>query len=182
MVSAIDTNPCNYNIAALHGSAPGRDDLVKTFVQMIWRKYLNVSGNEVHLPFTPDKLISRLDKGPLRELYNSIFHKLHDHRINNDCRYNSTKSTNFVTKIWSNVNDWKLLVAKSFSSSQAILGELPLILNDALVQFSRDVNEHCVYILKTQLHFFRVCLSTLWYKVGHYTDRNIMETTKLLEI
>ena len=96
----------------------------------------------MHLPFTPDKLISRLDKGLLRELCNSIFHKLHDHRISNDCRYNSTKSTNFVTKIWSNVNDWKLLVAKSFSSSQAILGELPLILNDALVQFSRDVNEH----------------------------------------
>lgn len=40
----------------------GHDDLVRTFVQMMRRKYLNVSANEMHLNFTPDELISRLDK------------------------------------------------------------------------------------------------------------------------
>ena len=44
----------------------GHDDLVRTFVQMMRRKYLNVSANEMHLNFTPDELISRLDNSPLR--------------------------------------------------------------------------------------------------------------------
>ena len=33
---------------------------------MMRRKYLNVSANEMHLNFTPDELISRLDNSPLR--------------------------------------------------------------------------------------------------------------------
>ena len=137
LMCAIDINPCNQSVTTL--SELGDDDLVKTFVQMMRRKYLDVSGNEMHLNFTPDELISRLDNGPLRELCNSIFYKLHDHRIKNGCEYDCIKSTNLVTKIRSTVSDWESLVAKNFFSLEVVIGELPLTLNDTILQFSRDV-------------------------------------------
>ena len=39
--------------------------LVKTFVQMTRRKYLNVSGKEMYSLFTPNKLVSQLDNGKI---------------------------------------------------------------------------------------------------------------------
>ena len=65
---------------------------------------------------------------------------------------------------------------------EAFLGELSLILIAIILRLSRDIIADNAYILNIQLYVFWITYLSYNPKVGNYTNRNIMETTSLVDI
>ena len=121
LVHPIDINPCSYSIATLKGRGLRDADLAKAFGRMIRRKLDERKSEDERWPLTPDELLSKLDSGPLPDLYNTIYYSIHDRRKLNEYGYIETSQTE-ATKIWSIASDWESLVTKKRSPKQIILG------------------------------------------------------------
>ena len=74
------------------------------------------------------------------------------------------------------------LLQKQFSPMEAFLGELSLFLIAIILRLSRDIIADNAYILNIQLYVFWSTYLSYNPKVGNYTNRNIMETTNLVDI
>ena len=74
-------------------------------------------------PCTPEELIDRLDRGPLKELYNVIYATIDDNCKVNEYGYAKMHSNQVATKVWSLASDWEVLVVpKNKSGKQIMLG------------------------------------------------------------
>ena len=76
LVHASDVNPCEYAIAALHGSGLRDDDLARSFGRMVRRKLQKSADHQKQWPLTPEELTEMLDRGPLQDLYNVIYYTI----------------------------------------------------------------------------------------------------------
>ena len=65
---------------------------------------------------------------------------------------------------------------------EAFPGELSLILIAIILRLSRDIIADNAYILNIQFYVFWSTYLSYNPKVGNYTNRNIMETTNLVDI
>ena len=110
IVYASDTNPCDYAIATLHGRGLRDEDLVKAFRHMIRRKVRHRHQQKSEWPLSPEELMVVLDKGPIPQLYNAIYHILKDDGKQNKYGYCITSSQLAAEKIWSLASDRESLI------------------------------------------------------------------------
>ena len=115
-------NPCQYSVATLQGSGLRDIDLAKGFAAMIKRKLKCLEQKSDDFPFTEDKLISELEKGPMTDLYNVIYLTVKDNCQLNKHGYATTISKNLATKIWSLAYDWEALVTGQPNAKQVLMG------------------------------------------------------------
>jgi hypothetical protein len=121
-------DPCLYSIATLKGFVLRDIDITKAFAAMIKRKVLNLKeddddnddGDDDQFPFTPEKLLKNIDKGPLPDLYKVISLALKCTYATNNCGYTITKCKNLATKVWSLAND--TLINGDKNAKQKLLG------------------------------------------------------------
>ena len=121
LVHPIDINPCSYSIATIKGRGLRDADLAKAFGCMIRRKLDERKNEAERWPLTPDELLSKLDSGPLPDLYNTIYYSVHDRGKLNEYGYIETSQTE-ARKIWSIASDWESLVTRKRNPKQIILG------------------------------------------------------------
>jgi hypothetical protein len=107
IVNSSEMDPCLYSIATLKGFVLRDIDITKAFAAMIKRKVLNLKeenddnddGDDDQFPFTPEKLLKNIDKGPLPDLCKVISLALKITYATNNCGYTITKSKNLATKV-----------------------------------------------------------------------------------
>ena len=121
LVHPIDINPCSYSIATLHGCGLRDFDLAKSFGKMIRRKIKERDEVENKWPLTPEELLSRIDSGPLQELYNAIYFSIYEKGSINQHGYAITSNNN-ATKLWSIASDWEGLISKQRTPKQIVMG------------------------------------------------------------
>ena len=121
LVHPIDLNPCIYSIATLHGCGLRDTDLTKAFGRMLRRKLLERRKGDVTWPLTPEELLSRIDAGPLSEIYNAIYLLIYESASINQCGYAATSHVK-ATKTWSLASDWEGLITKQRTPKQIVLG------------------------------------------------------------
>ena len=121
IVHANDINPCTYSVATMHGFGLPDLDLTKSFGKLVRRKLEEKKEKEDQWPLTPEELLSRIDEGPLPELYNVIYFSTHEYGKLNSSGYAITSAIQ-ATKIWSIASDWETLVTKKRSPKQIVLG------------------------------------------------------------
>ena len=121
LVHPIDINPCTYSIATLHGCGLRDADITKAFGRMLRRKLNERQKSDVSWPLTPEELLSRIDTGPLPEIYNAIYFSIYESGSINQYGYASTSHIK-ATKIWALASDWEGLITKQRKPKQIILG------------------------------------------------------------
>ena len=65
---------------------------------------------------TPEELLSRIDTGPLPEIYNATYFSIYQSASTN--QYKTTTSHIKATKIWSLAGDWERLITKQHKPKQ----------------------------------------------------------------
>ena len=121
VVYPCDVNPCAYSVATLQGMGLRDTDIVKAFGRMIRRKIEEKKKDVDKWPLTPEELLSRMDEGPLPELYNAIYFCKHEYGTLNDHGYAIT-SANKANKIWSAASDLETFITGVRSTKQIVLG------------------------------------------------------------
>ena len=119
VVHPIDINPCTYSVATLRGCGLRDGELTKAFGRMIRRKFEERKTSEDTWPLT--ELLSKLDSGPLPELYNAIYFSIYERRKINQYGYAETSDVK-ASKIWSLASDWESMITKQRTPQQIILG------------------------------------------------------------
>ena len=68
-----------YVLAILKGKGLKDYDIIKSFREMIWRKMKITTEEKQSLewPYSPQEIVEMLGKGPLREIYNTVFDIVH---------------------------------------------------------------------------------------------------------
>ena len=62
--------------------------------------------------YSPQEIVEMLEKGPLTEIYNTIFYTVHRKQVTYKYGYAKTDEYLWSTKIWSMACDWKALSKK----------------------------------------------------------------------
>ena len=73
LVYPIDINPCTYSTATLHSWGLRDIDLTKAFRRMERRKLQEKRKGDITWPEKLEEHLSRIDTGPLPEMYNAIW-------------------------------------------------------------------------------------------------------------
>ena len=121
LVHPININPCKYSIATLHGCGLRDTDLTEAFGRMLRRKLQERQKGDITWPLTTEELLSRIDTGPLLEIYNAIYFSIYKTATINQYGY-ATTSYIKATIIWSLVSDWEGLITKQRTPKQVFLG------------------------------------------------------------
>ena len=100
LVHPIDINPCTYSIVTLHGCGLRDTDLTEAFERMLRRKLQERQKGDITWPLTTEQLLSRIDTGPLPEIYNSIYFSIYESASINQYGY-ATASHIKATTTWS---------------------------------------------------------------------------------
>ena len=87
---------------------------------MIRRKFEERKISEETWLLTPDELLSKLDSGPLPELYNAIYFSIYERGKINQYGYVETSDVK-ASKIWSLASDWESMITKQRTPQQIIL-------------------------------------------------------------
>ena len=96
-----NVDPFEYVLAILKGKGLKDYDITKSFGKLIRRKF-KITAEEKQSPewlYIPQAIVEMLDKGPLPEIYNTIFYTVYRKYVTNKYGYAKTKSSQFSTKI-----------------------------------------------------------------------------------
>ena len=99
-------------------------DIIKSFRETIRRK-IKITAAEKQSPewpYSPEEIVEMLDKGPLPEIYNTIFHSVHGKYVANKYGYAKTESSQLSTKIWSMACSWEALLKKEKNTRPLLTG------------------------------------------------------------
>ena len=96
-------------------------DLTKSPRRMLRRKLQEKPKSDITGTLTQEELLSRIDNGPLAEIYNAIYFSIYQSASINQYRY-ATKSHIKPTKIWPLASDWEGLIIKQRTPKMSALG------------------------------------------------------------
>ena len=113
-VHTSNVNLCEYVLAVLKEKGLKDYDIIKSFGEMIRRK-IKITAEETQNPewlYSPQEIVEMLDKGPLPEIYNTIFCTVHGKYVTYKYGYAKNESSQLSTKIWSMTCYWEALLKK----------------------------------------------------------------------
>ena len=118
IVFSIEVNPCQYSVATLDCFGLSDNDTIRSFARMGRRKLQTCNQLKESLLMTIDDIEIVVQRGPLPELYNTIYATINPSFKVHSTGYAVTPSNQSATKIWSIASDWKYLVTKKKTSKQ----------------------------------------------------------------
>ena len=101
-------------LAILKGKELKDYDIIKSFGEIIWRKIKITAEKKQRSewPYSLQDIVEMLVKGPLPEIYNTIFFTVYGKYITYKEGYAKTDDYLWSTKIWSMACDWEALLKK----------------------------------------------------------------------